>query len=96
MEILTKILEFLIANLPVILGVLGGLGVLAFLARALRGAVKDAEAAAAKTPGKLDDVAVAALKPAALKLADMIESGDLDGAKAQIKVVKAKLSAVKR
>lgn len=96
MEALTKIVEFIVANLPVLISVLGVLGILGLLARKIRQAVKDAESAAAKTPGKLDDVAVAALKPAALKLADMIERGDLDGAKAQVKAVQAQLAKAKK
>lgn len=84
-----KILELIVANLPIIIAVAGGLGLLSFLAAKIRRAVVSARAAANKTPTKVDDVLVDLLDGPVLELADMIERGDIDKAKAAAVHIKA-------
>lgn len=90
------LLNLFLANLPLIVGCAAALGLLGYVAKRIRDAVRAAEEAAAKSPGKLDDVVVAALKPYALDVADLIERGDLDEAKRRIDVAKLKVKAIKR
>lgn len=80
----TKILELLLANLPILIAVLGGLGALGFLAAKIRRAVVSARAAAAKTPSKIDDVIVDLVDGPIMEIANLIERGDIPGAKAKI------------
>lgn len=91
----TKILELLLANLPILIAVLGGLGALGFLAAKIRRAVVSARAAAAKTPSKIDDVLVDLVDGPIMQIANMIEQGDIPGAKAKITHVQTLIGKAK-
>lgn len=90
-----KILDLALANLPILIALAGALGLLGFLAAKLRRAVVSARQAAAKTPSKLDDMLVDAIDGPLLHLADMIERGDIDAAKASAKNLKALVEKAK-
>lgn len=91
----TKILELLLANLPILIAILGGLGALGFLAAKIRRAVVKARQAAAKTPTKIDDVLVDMVDGPIMQIANMIEAGDLPGAKAKIVQVQTLIGKAK-
>jgi hypothetical protein len=84
-----QILDVLIANAPLIIAILGGLGALAGAAALIRKAVRSARDAAKASPNKVDDVLVDLLDDPLLALAEMVERGDLPGAKVKIEKIRA-------
>jgi Flp pilus assembly protein CpaB len=90
-----KLLEIALANLPILIGVAAGLGVLGFLAAKIRRAVVKARAHAKATPNKIDDVLVDLLDGPALEIADLIERGDITSAKAKARALVAAVERAK-
>lgn len=92
----TKILELLLANLPILLAIAGGLGLLGAVAALVRRTVVKARKAAAASPNKIDDVLVDLIDGPILELADLIETGNIPAAKAKVTAIKALTDAAKK
>lgn len=80
---------------PIVLSVLAALGLKEIAAKLIHRAAGDARAAAAKSPGKLDDVVVGVLADLADNAADLLEKGDLAGAKAALAKAQGHLGGLK-
>ena len=91
-----QLLELLIANLPIIIACAGAFGLLSFVAGHIRRGVVEARKAAAKSPGKLDDFIVDAVDGPLLEVADLIERGDIEGAKKKVGIARLALTKAKR
>lgn len=83
-----NILDTIVANLPLIITIAGATGLLGFVAGHIRRGVVEAKKAAARTPTKVDDFVVNVLAGPVLAGAELIERGDLEGAKRKAAEVK--------
>lgn len=90
-----QILDALVANLPLIIAVASLTGLLGYVAGNIRRGVVEARKAAAATPSKLDDVLVDILDGPLLKVADLIQRGDVEGGVALVNEVRGTLKAGK-
>lgn len=82
-------IEDLLKWLPLVLAVAGLLGLTKLVADLIRAGVLKAKAEAAKTPSKADDFLVGVLGERFDRIADMLDAGDVEGARSRLEKLRS-------